>query len=243
MSIADVLNDPELLSTAWDLSPLVDGDEASGVQRQLDEALTRSDAFAAAYDGKLAELDPAGLAEAMHELAAINELVGKAGSFASLRFATDSDDPTRGALLQLVQERATALETKLLFFELQWAALPDEQAEALLVDPALDFCAHYLRSARRYRAHLLSEPEERIFAEKSLASSGSWARLFGELMAALRVTLDGEPVVLDVALSRLLDPDRETRRDGRRIAVGGARARAAHACLHLQHARLRQVGR
>jgi len=212
MTIADVLNDPELLGTAWDLSPLVDGDEASGVQRQLDEALTRSDAFAAAYNGKLAELDSGGLAEAMHELAAINELVGKAGSFASLRFATDSDDPARGALLQLVQERATELETKLLFFELQWAALGDDQAEALLADPALGFCAHYLRSARRYRPHLLSEPEERIFAEKSLASSGSWARLFGELMAALRVTVDGEPVVLDVALSKLMDPDRDTRR-------------------------------
>jgi oligoendopeptidase F len=213
MTIADILNDPELLGTEWDLSPLVDGDEGSaGVQRQLDEALTRSDAFAATYDGQLSQLDPAGLAGAMHELAAINELVGKAGSFASLRFATDSDDPTRGALLQLVQERATGLETKLLFFELQWAALPDEQVEALLADPALDFCGHYLRSARRYRPHLLSEPEERIFAEKSLASSGSWARLFGELMAALRVTLDREPVVLDVALSRLLDPDRETRR-------------------------------
>jgi len=212
MTIADVLNDPELLGTAWDLSPLVDGDEASGVQRQLDEALTRSDAFAAAYNGKLAELDSGGLAEAMHELAAINELVGKAGSFASLRFATDSDDPARGALLQLVQERATELETKLLFFELQWAALGDDQAEALLADPALGFCAHYLRSARRYRPHLLSEPEERIFAEKSLASSSSWARLFGELMAALRVTVDGEPVVLDVALSKLMDPDRDTRR-------------------------------
>jgi oligoendopeptidase F len=212
MTIADVLNDPELLGTEWDLSPLVDGDEASGVQRQLDEALSRSEAFAATYNGKLAELDSGGLAEAMHELAAINELVGKAGSFASLRFATDSDDPARGALLQLVQERATELETKLLFFELQWAALGDDQAEALLADPALGFCAHYLRSARRYRPHLLSEPEERIFAEKSLASSSSWARLFGELMAALRVTVDGEPVVLDVALSKLMDPDRDTRR-------------------------------
>jgi len=212
MSIADVLNDPELLGTEWDLSPLVDGDEDAGVQRQLDEALTRSDTFAAAYNGKLGELEPVGLAEAMHELAAINELVGKAGSFASLRFATDSDDPTRGALLQLVQERANELETKLLFFELQWAALPEQAVEALLTDPALDFCAHYLRSARRYRPHLLSEPEERIVAEKSLTSSGSWARLFGELMAALRVTVDGEPVVLDVALSRLMDPDRDTRR-------------------------------
>ena len=212
MATADVLNDPELLATEWDLSPLVDGDEQSGVQRQLDEARTRAGAFASAYNGKLAELDAAGLAAAMHELAAINELVGKAGSFASLRFATDSDDPTRGALLQLVQERATELETMLLFFELEWAALPHEQAERLAADPALGFCAHYLLTARRYRPHLLSEPEERILAEKSLASSGAWARLFGELMAALRVKVDGEPVVLDVALSRLMDPDRETRR-------------------------------
>ena len=72
----------------------------------------------------------------MHELAVINELVGRAGSYASLRFATDTADPERGALLQLVQERATEIETKLLFFELEWAALPDERADALLAADA-----------------------------------------------------------------------------------------------------------
>jgi oligoendopeptidase F len=212
MATADVLNDPELLGTEWDLRPLVEGEEQRGAERQLEEALTRAKEFAATYDGKLAELSSVGLAAAMLQLAAISDLVGRAGSFASLRFATDSDDPARGALLQLVQERATELETTLLFFELQWAALSDEQAEALLAGPGLEFCAHYLRNARRYRPHLLSEPEERIFAEKSLASSSSWARLFGELMATVRVTLDDREVVLDVALSRLMDPDRDTRR-------------------------------
>ena len=48
----------------------------------------------------------------MHELEEINELVGRAGSFASLQFATDTADPARGALLQLVQERATEIETQ-----------------------------------------------------------------------------------------------------------------------------------
>ena len=74
----------------------------------------------------------------MRELAAINELVGRAGSYASLRFATDTADPARGALLQLVQERATEIETKLLFFELEWAALPDERADELLAADALE---------------------------------------------------------------------------------------------------------
>jgi oligoendopeptidase F len=209
---AENLADPELLEAAWDLTPLVDGDEENGVVRQLDEARERADAFSAAYVGKLAELDADGLAAAMQEMAAMNELVGKAGSFASLRFATDTADAARGALLQLVQERATEIETKLLFFELEWAALPDERADELTADDALAFCAHYLRSARRYRPHLLTEPEETILAEKAIASESAWARLFGELVAALRVSVDADEVPLDVALSKLQDPDRETRR-------------------------------
>jgi oligoendopeptidase F len=209
---ADNLADPELLEAAWDLGELVDGDEANGVARQLDEALERSTAFAGAHAGKIAELDAPGLAAAMQELAAINELVGKAGSYASLRFATDTADSARGALLQLVQERATEIETKLLFFELEWAALDDERVEELLAAGELGFCAHYLRSARRYRPHLLSEPEETILAEKTISSESAWARLFGELVAALRVPVEDAEVPLDVALSRLQDSNRDTRR-------------------------------
>ncbi|MFL5830238.1 MAG: M3 family oligoendopeptidase, partial [Solirubrobacteraceae bacterium] len=76
----------------------------------------------------------------------------------------------------------------------------------------LDFCRHYLRSVRRYRPHLLSEPEEKILAEKSISSQSAWNRLFGELVSALRVGLDGEEQTLDMALARLQDPDRDHRR-------------------------------
>ncbi len=208
---AELLRDPELLETEWDLAPLVDGDPEGGVQRQLTEAGQRATAFAQCYAGRIGELDAVTLAAAMHELAGLYELVGKAGSYASLRFATDTAEPARGAMLQLVQEKATEIETLLLFVELEWAAVPDEQAQTLLANDKLAFCAHYLRSTRRYRPHLLTEPEEKILAEKSIVSSGAWSRLFGEQTAALRVTLDGEPQSLDVALSRLQSPDRELR--------------------------------
>ncbi len=218
---ADHLEDSELLETEWDLAPLVDGDGAAGVDRELDEARDRARAFADAYKDKLAELDGHGLVEAMSELAGINDLIGRAGSFASLRFSTDTADPLRGALLQKVQERATDIETMLLFFELEWAALDDQHAERLLASDGLGFCRHYLRSARRYRPHLLSEPEEKILAEKSIASQSSWSRLFGELVSAMRVPLDDGEHPLDVALARLLDPDREVRRTTA-VAVSGA---------------------
>src|SRR5207237_1316698 len=152
------------------------------------------------------------LAEAMHELERIQDLAGRASSYAGLAFSTDTADPARGALLQQAEERATEIETRLLFFELEWAALDDEHAERLLSSPELDFCRHFLRSARRYRPHLLSEPEEKVLAEKSISSQSAWGRLFGELTAALRVELEGEDVPLEVALSRLQSPEREVRR-------------------------------
>jgi oligoendopeptidase F len=217
--------DPELEASAWDLEPLVEGEGEQGVERRLTDALERSRAFAGRYAGKLGELSSPGLEEAMRELAEILELVSRAGYYAALRFATDTADPARGALLQRVQEQETAIQTTLLFFDLEWAALPDERADQLLEGDGLDFCRHHLRSARRYRDHLLSEPEEKILAEKALSGSSAWTRLFEELTSAIEVELapssagaeqaagagDGK-VALDVALSRLSLPDRELRR-------------------------------
>ena len=61
-------------------------------------------------------------------------------------------------MLSSVSERATAIQTRLIFFELEWAALEDEQADAMLSVDGLEFCEHHLRNERRYRDHLLSEP-------------------------------------------------------------------------------------
>jgi oligoendopeptidase F len=227
--------DAELERTAWDLDPLVAGGGDDGARAQLAEALERSQAFAARYAGKLDRLDSAALEEAMRELATIQELAGRAGAYAALRFSVDTSDPPRGALLQEVQERATQIETTLLFFELEWAGLEDDQAEALLADERLEFCAHHLRNVRRYREHLLSEAEEKILAEKSVTGANAWSRLFEELTSAIEVRLpvpagadgsrgggerspdDGggtgetQTLALDVALSRLALPDRELR--------------------------------
>jgi oligoendopeptidase F len=209
---ADPLTDPELLETEWDLAPLVDGEDRAGAERMLEESNDRASQFAATYAGKVSELDAERLRVAMHELEEISELVGRAASFASLEFATDTADPARGALLQLIQERATEIETKLLFFELEWAAVDDQTADALLATGELDRYRHHLLSIRRYRPHLLSEAEEKILAEKSISSQSAWGRLFGELCAAIRVDLDDQELTLDVALSRLQSSDRETRR-------------------------------
>jgi len=212
--------DPELEAGAWDLEPLVGGEGPEGVRSRLGDALERAKSFAARHAGRLDELDSDGLADAMGELAELQELVGRGGYYAALRFSTDTADPANGALLQWVQEQETAIQTTLLFFELEWAALDDERAEELLAGEGLGFCRHHLRNVRRYREHLLSEPEERILTEKSLTGAGAWTRLFEELTSVIEVTLPGEgggedelqSMPLEVALSRLSLADREVRR-------------------------------
>ena len=134
MSVADVA-DSEVEEVAWDLDPLLIGDPsdaAAAVDAMLASAQQRADAFAERYAGHVAELDGPGLAEAMKELGDLQELVARAGSYAGLYFSTDTTDPVRGALFQRVQENATPIETKLLFFELEWAAIDDDTADALL---------------------------------------------------------------------------------------------------------------
>jgi oligoendopeptidase F len=207
MAAADV-TDPEVEEVAWDLEALVDGEGPAGVDRQLDEAEQRATAFAERYAGKVADLDGPGLEQAMRELAELSELVGKAGSYAHLDFSIDTQDPRRGALVAKVTERGTQIETKLVFFELEWAALDDARADELLEHPGLEFARHHLRTARRYRPHLLSEPEEKLLAEKAQTGSAAWSRLFAELMAQVKV---GEQP-LELALSQLMSPDREVRR-------------------------------
>ena len=117
-------------------------------------------------------------------------------------------------MLQSGSERATRINTGLLFFELEWVAIDDQRAEQLLETDGLEFCRHHLRLERRYRPHLLSAPEERIASELSITGAGAWSRLFDELTSSIAIQLPGgeQPTTLDEALSKLFDPDREVRR-------------------------------
>ena len=127
---------------AWDIEPLLDGAD-------LDALVDRAEAVTAQIvtsRGQLAALDDVGLAALLRRFEELEDLLGRAGNYASLRFATDTVDPQNGARLARFEERSTALWTQLLFFDLEWAALDDAHVDALLASPALAFAAHFLRA-------------------------------------------------------------------------------------------------
>ena len=197
---------------AWDLSDLYDGGDDPRLEEDVREAEEAATAFRERYHGKVAELDAAELAEAVDELERIESAVTRAFYYAHLWFATDMADAPRGALVARLTEKAAALDTQLLFFGLELAALDDERAAELAAHEALERRRHWLHSVRKFRPYLLSEPEERIVTEKSVTGVSAWGRLYEELLGALKVTLDGEEIGFEEAMAKLYSADRDERR-------------------------------
>lgn len=206
-------DDPSVGAVAWDLEPLLAGSTVDGL---LENAASLVDLIEA-YRGRVASLNADELVDLMQLMAQLTEAMGRVGNYVGLRFSIDTADPEVAATMMRAEERSTEMSSRLVFFELEWAAVPNEQAEALLADPRLDFCAHHLRSIRRYADHLLSEPEERLLAEKSVAGAGAWVRLFEEQTAAIRIDLPdsvpggGGEAGLEQGLALLSHPDRDVR--------------------------------
>lgn len=208
---------------AWDLSDLYASRADPALMRDLDEADARAAVFRERYYRRIAALDAPGLLEMLREYEAIAELSTKAGSYAHLAWAAETTEPALGALLQKVTERDSRLTQELLFVELEWAQVDDDVAQPLLEAPELARYRHVLEKMRRYRPHLLSEPEEKVLAEKSVTGRSAWTRYYDETLAAARYDLDGEKVPLARVLNRLYSPDREQRRQAAASVTTGLR--------------------
>jgi oligoendopeptidase F len=197
---------------AWDLTDLYDAGDDPRIERDIEQAETAAAAFRELYYGRVAQLTPSELRTAIEEREKIESTATRAIYYAHLWFATDTADSQRGALVAKLTEKGAALDTQLLFFGLELAALEDEQAELLLAGEELERWRHWLRTVRKFRPYILTEPEEKILTEKTVSGFSAWDRLYDELLAAVRVTLDGEEIGFEKAMSKLYSADRDERR-------------------------------
>jgi oligoendopeptidase F len=196
-------------SVHWDLTDLYHNHEA--LEHDLQTAGQEAHEFAETYRGRVAELDAGGLAEALRRYEGVQDRMGRAYTYAYLHWSTNTEDPARGALLQKVREAYTATGQKLIFFELEWAGLEDAQARPILESEALRPWRHYLEMQQLQKEHLLTEPEEKILAEKSVTGAAAWNRFFDETLGAARFQVNGEEKTEQEVLAMLYEADRSVR--------------------------------
>lgn len=197
---------------AWDLSDLFASHDDPAIDRDLDEADSRADKLSEEYRGRIAELDAEEMRDLLVRYEGIQDLAGKVAGYAYVGWTTRTEDPAWGALLQKSNERTARLIQKLVFVELEWANAPDDRASAMMDDPVLEHYRHWLVVTRLNRPYLLTEPEEKILAEKSITGRSAWVRFFDEVHGASRYEWDGEKLPQQVVLAKLFDRDREVRK-------------------------------
>ncbi len=206
---------PRAEGVRWDLSPLATS--ADDCRTRLAATLDDSRAFESRYRGQVAALDGAQLAEALAALARIDNDLGRLHSYTSLRESVDVTDPENQDLDALMDRSMVEAANALRFFELEWLELGDALAEKLANAPEVARDRHHLLSERRFRTHMLSEPEERMLGERSPAAASAWQTLFGRITSTLEADFDSgdgegrQPHTIDRLLACVRNPDREVR--------------------------------
>ena len=201
----------------WDLTDLYSSPAGPDLERDLATAAERATAFAASYEGKVGSVDAAGLAAAIAAYEALQDLIGRIGSYSGLHYAGDMADPERGRFSQNMQEKLTDIGTKLVFFTLELNRLDEAALARMLATPALAHYGPWLRDVRAFRPHQLSDELEKLLHEKYVAGRAAWCRLFDETIARLRYPFRGEQLTEPQILDKLANRDGEVRREAAKV--------------------------
>ena len=201
----------------WNLGDLYDAPEAPALKADLEQARQDADAMHERYAGRLEALLDGGaggdaLAEAVRSFEALNDVLGRVASYASLLYAADTTDPRRQKFYGDIQETITAISSQLLFFPLELNRLEDDAIENALATPAFGHYRPWVEDLRKEKPYQLEDKLEQLFHEKAVSGRGAWDRLFNETMANLRFEVDGEALSLEPTLNLMLDPSEKSRK-------------------------------
>ena len=195
----------------WNLDDLYTGQDAPELKRDLDWLETACTGFAADYEGKLADLDAAGLLNCIQRQERINQIAGRIMSYAGLRYYQLTTDAGRAKFMSDLQEKVTNFTTPLVFFTLELNRLEDDHLGGLLARNA--DLARYKPIFDRIRAmkpYQLSDEMEKFLHDLGVVGD-AWERLFDETIAGLEFDIDGDVLNIEGTLNFLTDPDRKKR--------------------------------
>ncbi|MDE0671574.1 MAG: M3 family oligoendopeptidase [Caldilineaceae bacterium SB0662_bin_9] len=188
--------------SGWQLTDLLPDAEDDTVQAHL-AALT---AAVEQFEGQRAALEAfdqgeqnLDLVPLMQQLEDISERMYVLGAYGSLWFSADTQSEEALRYEGYMQQELTNLQNRVIFFDLWWKSLGDEQAAALLPDPEQypDY-AYSLQSDRRFCPFTLDEQSEQIINTKDANGMSSLITVFSMLTNRLEFTLevDGETQTL-----------------------------------------------
>lgn len=200
----------------WNLNFLFKSEADPAIGEILAVCESKAKSFEKKYRGKIRKFNAKALKRALHEYELLLCNLSKPIQYASLLHSESAEDPKRGAFLQSMRARYTAVQNRLLFFELELLDFDLKTLSNFSNNKELSGYRHYLQVLSKQKPHKLSEKEERLLADKDRTGGGAMMRLFDEEFAhkMFKVKLGKSVKVLNESdtLAMLYSPVREVRK-------------------------------
>jgi oligoendopeptidase F len=202
--------------TKWDLSDLLPDTQEATIAARVAAVEADVQEFVARRELLNAEMEPAVLVETMQQGERIISQLYTLSAYGELWFSTDTQSSAALTYRNRMQQTLTALQNRILFFDLWWKSLDEDEAAALLPNaeqyPDYRF---YLQDIRRTKPFTLDEKSEQIINVKDANGMDSVITLYSMLTSRLEyeIEVDGEKKTLtrDALMGYVYSPKPELR--------------------------------
>ena len=196
----------------WSLTDFYDSIKSQKIQTDLVKCSDEALKLQKKYEGKIATLSGSELGNVIACFEKIIISMGKITSHADLCFASDTSNSDYAQHSQNMSEAVNAVQSKLVFLELELASMPEKQYLLVLKDQAVAHYEPWLRLVRLSARYNLEQSLEKLLVEQLPANRQSWVRLFDETFSDLRFDFKGELLTETDILNKLTKADPLTRK-------------------------------
>ena len=119
-------------------------------------------------------------------------LAGRVWQYAGLIFAQDTQDQEHQAFMGRVQQTMAGLQNRIIFFDLWWKSLDDEQIKRF--EEVSGEYKYHLEVIRNFKPYTLSEKEEKLINIKDVTGSQAIQRIYDSMTNGFtfKIMVDGE---------------------------------------------------
>lgn len=204
----------------WDLAQLVKSTDQDHIVKRLEEMVAQASKMKERYQGRIVDLDAAGLRELLEARDAFSLEFEGVAMYCGLLYSANTTNPVAQQLNDSMRRAGTKAGQQLAFMEIEMGKLLKDRPD-IISDPEVSEYRHLLERIRRRTPHLLSEKEEQLVMSKDQNGIDAWSQLQADWLSTrtFKIVLDGEEKVLPYGeiIGYYQSPDRAKRKEANHV--------------------------
>lgn len=196
-----------LSPASWDLADIAPKSTESAFRRIKQQVA----AFEKERRSLTKDIAPKKFLALAQQLESLVAETARLGVYAELHFAEDSSHQQAQAFRSHVETFLTAMNTRLLFFDLWFKALPEPKAKELIA--ASGAYAYHFQHLRKFRKYALQENEEKIIQIKDVTGVSALCTVYETLTSQFRYRLGGKELTQEELLRKVRAPSPALRKE------------------------------